>query len=168
MDYGSVREDMEAPLKYKRWVDEIRESYPDLEIFAIDGIVSKDGKDYILEVNGSSSGLAPQHEEEYLNAMLRLVRSRILERTEHVAKERNEVEKQKDVQILNLNNHVEELELELGSIKECYLHIQSKLSQNQESRMKSNSILVEVLFLLLGFILAVIMFISFSFEKGFF
>mmetsp|Transcript_4614 Transcript_4614/g.7415 ORF Transcript_4614/g.7415 Transcript_4614/m.7415 type:complete len:232 (+) Transcript_4614:551-1246(+) len=51
--------------KYKFWADEAANMFGGLDILTVDAIHNaKDGKEYIMEVNGTSSGLLPTHQEE--------------------------------------------------------------------------------------------------------
>jgi len=53
-------EHLELTPKYKRWADEAAEMFGGLDILTVDAIhESSTGREYILEVNGTSSGLAP-------------------------------------------------------------------------------------------------------------
>jgi len=63
---GSSRlEHIELTPKYKRWADEAAQMFGGLDILTVDAIhESSTGREYILEVNGTSSGLAPDTSEE--------------------------------------------------------------------------------------------------------
>jgi glutathione synthase/RimK-type ligase-like ATP-grasp enzyme len=57
----------EKPMKphWKRWADEASEMFGGLDILTVDAIVEQStNKEYILEVNGTSSGLHPDCSEE--------------------------------------------------------------------------------------------------------
>lgn len=45
--------------KYKGWADECSKIFGGLDILAVDAIHTKKGKEYIIEVNDTSIGLAP-------------------------------------------------------------------------------------------------------------
>ena len=77
----NVREDVEMKPRWRKWVDLIVEAFPDMETFAIDALVDKDGREYILEVNGSSQGFGPEHMAEDLQHMRDLAVSRLRELT---------------------------------------------------------------------------------------
>jgi len=51
----------EIPLeeKYKLWADECAKCFGGMDLLAVDALHGKDGKDYILELNGSAIGLLP-------------------------------------------------------------------------------------------------------------
>eukprot|EP01080_Neovahlkampfia_damariscottae_P007795 gene7795-12269_t len=55
---NSHYEDMEMTSEFKLWADECTKIFGGLDWFAIDVAHGKDGKDYILELNGSAIGLA--------------------------------------------------------------------------------------------------------------
>jgi glutathione synthase/RimK-type ligase-like ATP-grasp enzyme len=62
---SAILEDVPMTEQYKLWVDECAKLFGGMEILAVDAIHNADdGKDYILEVNDSSIGLGPQHEDE--------------------------------------------------------------------------------------------------------
>ncbi|OHS93951.1 synapsin IIa [Tritrichomonas foetus] len=139
-----IMEDMDIQPQHKRWVDLIRKEYPDLEIFAIDAIVDKDGKEYILEVNGSPIGLMPEHEKEELEKMRDLILLKVNEMAEekenqskvhqenYVLNESNE----KDVEIINPRNKIGDLIKELNQSKEniAYLSNQIVISSQKKSK----------------------------------
>lgn len=79
VNYGgpNIREEVEMNSMYKLWVDEVRKEVPGMLFFAIDAIVDKEGKHYILEVNGSSQGFTPEHKEESLLMLKKLVISKL-------------------------------------------------------------------------------------------
>jgi len=56
----------EIPLteEYKLWVDECAKIYGGMDLLAVDALHSKDGKDYILELNGTAIGILPKHWQE--------------------------------------------------------------------------------------------------------
>jgi len=60
----SMIEDIEMTDRYKLWCDERSKIFGGLDILAVDAIHAPDGKEYILEVNDTSIGLSPDHEEE--------------------------------------------------------------------------------------------------------
>ncbi|KAH3761572.1 synapsin II [Pelomyxa schiedti] len=50
--------------RYKLWCDEASKLFGGMDILAVDAIVDKSGKEYILEVNGSEIGLGPEFSED--------------------------------------------------------------------------------------------------------
>jgi hypothetical protein len=107
-----VREEMEMTPLYKLWCDEVRNAFGGLDMFAIDGIIAKDGRQYILEVNGSTQGFAPEHAEEYRTHMHNLVIARLRESVigGPAADPMRGEEIERETEIVNLRNRVEELE----------------------------------------------------------
>eukprot|EP00933_Yihiella_yeosuensis_P039127 TRINITY_DN3307_c1_g2_i1.p1 TRINITY_DN3307_c1_g2~~TRINITY_DN3307_c1_g2_i1.p1 ORF type:complete len:350 (+),score=62.01 TRINITY_DN3307_c1_g2_i1:93-1142(+) len=61
----SIMEEIECTDRYKLWADASAEMFGGLDILTVDAIVEEDtGKEYILEVNGTSSGLHPDKADE--------------------------------------------------------------------------------------------------------
>ena len=92
----NVREDVELTPRWKKWVDLIVEAFPDMETFAIDALVDKDGREYILEVNGSSQGFGPEHMAEDLQHMRDLAVSRLRQLTGTETADKKEKKDKKD------------------------------------------------------------------------
>ena len=115
VNYGNPneREDLDMTPKYKMWIDEIRKEIPGMDTFCIDTIVDKNGKEYILEVNGSSHGLAPEHRQEELIKMRELVMMKLNLLEEPQKEEKPVLDSDKDLNILNLQNQVKFLETTL-------------------------------------------------------
>lgn len=81
----SVMEEIELTEEYKRWVDEASASFGGMDICTVDAIHSaEDGKEWILEMNGTSSGLAPEREEEDTLHIRDVVLKRMAEKVTHV------------------------------------------------------------------------------------
>lgn len=79
---SSVMEEVEISERWKKWVDAASEMFGGLEILAVDAIVEEGtGKEYILEVNGTSIGLHPDcaHEDNWH------IRELVLERMSELA-----------------------------------------------------------------------------------
>ena len=52
---------MEVEDRYRFWAEEASKLFGGLDICTVDVLVAEaDGKEYILEINGTSSGLAPE------------------------------------------------------------------------------------------------------------
>lgn len=130
----NIREDVEMTPMYKMWIDEVRKSIPGMDCFCIDAIVDKQGKHYILEVNGSAQGFAPEHGTEYLGHMKKLVISRIDEIMTQRKEPQKEPLKESELAIenLNLKNEIEYLKSQL---KEKDQQIE-KLSNPKQSKKR--------------------------------
>jgi len=89
------------------WVDEVKKIYDTFDIFSIDVIHTEDDQEYILEVNDSSIGLGPSHEKEDLNYIKDLVLKNMKE-SFHIKEIEIIEKKDKDVEILNLKNYLNE------------------------------------------------------------
>jgi len=58
-------EEIEVKPEYKFWADEAAKMFGGLDILTVDAIHNiKDGKEYIMEVNGTSTGLLPGRQAE--------------------------------------------------------------------------------------------------------
>ena len=64
---------------YTRWKKEASKIFGGLDICALDAVHCKDGKDWIIELNGSGSGLNPAIEDEDLPRMRDMVLKKIEE-----------------------------------------------------------------------------------------
>jgi len=75
VNYGmsNIRDECEMKPHWKKWIDLIYNTYPDMLTFDIDALVDKKGNEYILEVNGSSQGFAPEHSNQDLEHLRDLV-----------------------------------------------------------------------------------------------
>ncbi|CAJ1364455.1 unnamed protein product [Effrenium voratum] len=61
----SVMDEIECTQRYRRWADAAAEMFGGLDILTVDAIIEADtGKELILEVNGTSSGLHPDKAQE--------------------------------------------------------------------------------------------------------
>ena len=132
VNYGmsNIREECEMKPEWKKWIDLIYENYPDMLTFDIDALVDKNGKEYILEVNGSSQGFAPEHGKQDLEHLRDLViRKMEIILGQELLNEDNEAKKlfnenenklniidknyEKDTEIINLKNLVDDLKKKL-------------------------------------------------------
>ena len=132
VNYGmsNIREECEMKPEWKKWIDLIYENYPDMLTFDIDALVDKNGKEYILEVNGSSQGFAPEHGKQDLEHLRDLViRKMEIILGQELLNEDNEAKKlfnenenklnimdknyEKDTEIINLKNLVDDLNKKL-------------------------------------------------------
>jgi synapsin len=50
--------------RYKSWIDAVSEMYNTLDICALEVVVGKDGREYIIEVNDSALSLMGDTQEE--------------------------------------------------------------------------------------------------------
>lgn len=57
---GSDLQEIPLEPKYKVWVDECAKRFEGMEWCAVDGLHGKDGKDYIIELNGAAIGFLPK------------------------------------------------------------------------------------------------------------
>jgi hypothetical protein len=73
-------EEVELTEQYRMWAIEAGKMFGGLDICTVDAIHTKDGKEYILEVNGTSSGLLPS----LADVDNRLIRDVVLERMKEV------------------------------------------------------------------------------------
>jgi hypothetical protein len=127
---SNIREECEMKPEWKKWIDLIYENYPDMLTFDIDALVDKNGKEYILEVNGSSQGFAPEHGKQDLEHLRDLViRKMEIILGQELLNEDNEAKKlfnenenklniidknyEKDTEIINLKNLVDDLKKKL-------------------------------------------------------
>jgi len=60
----SVIEPLELTEQYRQWADEAAAMFGGLDILSVDAIHTSSGQEYILEVNGTSTGFLPDHQEE--------------------------------------------------------------------------------------------------------
>ena len=114
--YMNFREDVDMNPMFKMWIDAVRKYVPGMDCFAIDAIVDKNGNYYILELNGSAQGFAPEHEDEYLDHLKKLVISRldeILNKKEKDQKDQVTIESDLSLQNLNYRNEIEFLKTQL-------------------------------------------------------
>ena len=144
---ASEREDVEMKSNWKKWLDLIYHKYPDMLSFDIDALVDKKGNEYILEINGSCQGFAPEHGDQDLihmrNLCMRKMESicniELLEEKDDEMKKLfsdNNVIKEikddeKEIKIINLKNHCSDLQKELNYVK------------NELNVMKKNYILLK-------------------------
>jgi D-alanine-D-alanine ligase-like ATP-grasp enzyme len=71
---------VELEARWKCWVDSAADMLGGLDILTVDAIVERGtGKEYILEVNGTSSGLSPDHAAEDNEHIRELVLERMNE-----------------------------------------------------------------------------------------
>ena len=179
---ANEREDVEMKSNWKKWIDLIYKKYPDMLTFDIDALVDKKGNEYILEVNGSCQGFAPEHGDQDLihlrNLCLRKLESisgiEILEEKDddmnNLFKEKiieNVInEDEKETKIVNLKNLCSNLEKELNGVKrELYQMKEVNNLLKKERNQKKYSIII---YIMIGFIIHFIIIIIYKifFEKN--
>ena len=50
--------------RYRKWLDEVSEIFNGLDIVALEGVIGRDGKEYIYDVVGSQMTLLGEAQEE--------------------------------------------------------------------------------------------------------
>ena len=159
----NIREDCEMKPNWKKWIDLIYENYPDLLIFDIDALVDKNGKEYILEVNGSTQGLTPEHGEQDLEHMRDLVVRKMetiigkdLLSKDNEAKKlfrenKNDIkisknDNEKDTEIINLKNLVDDYKKKLKDSENNYQEVLDELNIYKNKRNKISYPLIIFIF----------------------
>ncbi|XP_031337219.1 synapsin-like [Photinus pyralis] len=74
---SAMLEQIQMPERYRAWVDEVSDLFGGLDICALEVVVSKDGKEYIIEVNDSALTLLGDSQEEDRRHIADLVVSRM-------------------------------------------------------------------------------------------
>ena len=149
---SNIREECEMKPEWKKWVDLIYENYPDLLFFDIDALVDKNGKEYILEVNGSSQGFAPEHGNQDLEHLRDLVvrkmeiilgedllgednEAKILFKKDKKNETILEKDYEKDTEIVNLKNLVDDYKKKLEYIQNNYNNLLEKSNNNDNKKL---------------------------------
>mmetsp|Transcript_28561 Transcript_28561/g.40138 ORF Transcript_28561/g.40138 Transcript_28561/m.40138 type:complete len:117 (+) Transcript_28561:2-352(+) len=70
-------EEIEMKPRYRFWAEEAAKMFGGMDIITVDVVVAEDGEEFILEVNGTASGLAPSRAEEDNHIIRDLVLQRI-------------------------------------------------------------------------------------------
>jgi len=60
----SILEEIPVNDKYRSWIDAVSEMFGGLTICSLEAVVAKDGKEFIIEVNDSATGLLGESQEE--------------------------------------------------------------------------------------------------------
>jgi len=130
---SALLEEIPITTEYKSWVDEAAKLFGGLDMFALDAIHTLDGKEYLLELNGSSIGLGPDREEDdnaiICDLVLRKLLSTVTEKTKNNSGE--EVKESKK----EIKNKVEELEVELLNIKNTNNRIEIELKEEKQKNL---------------------------------
>ena len=168
VNYGmsNIREECEMKPEWKKWIDLIYENYPDMLTFDIDAIVDKKGKEYILEVNGSSQGFAPEHGRQDLEHLRDLVVRKmevilgeeLLEKdneAKELFKENNnksilEKNYNKDTEIVNLKNLVDDYKKKINYYEEKNQELSNKLNNYNNSHIRIYIFFLSIIILILG------------------
>ncbi|KAF5307893.1 hypothetical protein FQR65_LT06460 [Abscondita terminalis] len=74
---SAMLEQIQMPERYRLWVDEVSDLFGGLDICALEVVVSKDGKEFIIEVNDSALTLLGDSQEEDRRHIADLVVSRM-------------------------------------------------------------------------------------------
>jgi len=119
---ASLLESVPVTEQYKLWIDEASKLFGGLDICALDVIHSTSGKEYILELNDTSIGLSPEHEEEDHKRIRDIAVKRLIE---HYDPKRKNAEERPlpavpyagwQIEKLNLENSNEFLESKIKSM----------------------------------------------------
>nr|CAI5863060.1 unnamed protein product [Callosobruchus analis] len=74
---SAMLEQISMPERYKMWIDEVSDLFGGLDICALEVVVGKDGREYIIEVNDSALTLLGDSQEEDRRQIADLVASRM-------------------------------------------------------------------------------------------
>ena len=167
VNYGmsNIREECEMKPEWKKWIDLIYENYPDMLFFDIDALVDKNGKEYILEVNGSSQGFAPEHGKQDLEHLRDLVvRKMEVILGEELLEKDNETKilfikdnkngkilqknYEKDTEIINLKNLADDYKKKLEFCQNKYNNLLERYNNN--SNQKPFFFLMVIIILIFG------------------
>lgn len=77
ISWGNIKfEDYELKPHHKKLADKVQKVFDGLDIFSLDVVKTKDGREVILELNDTATGFMYDHEKEDLN----IVKSIVLEK----------------------------------------------------------------------------------------
>jgi len=128
---SAILEEIQITTEYKGWVDEAAKLFGGLDMFALDAIHTLDGKEYLLELNGSSIGLGPDREEDDNAIICDLVLTKLIsvvnEKTKNTLKDHKEKKE--------IKNKVEELEVELLNIKNTNNRLEIELKEEKQKNL---------------------------------
>ena len=168
VNYGmsNIREECNLKPNWKKWIDLIYKSFPDMLIFDIDALVDKNGKEYILEVNGSSQGFAPEHGRQDLEHLrdlvvrkMEIILGKDLLKEDNEAKKLfsedkminiNEINYDKDTEIVNLNNLLDDYKKKLISSDAKYEELEKKNKNNSNVIKYFWIFILNIIILVLG------------------
>ena len=176
---ATEREDVEMKSNWKKWIDLIYQKYPDMLSFDIDALVDKKGNEYILEINGSCQGFAPEHGDQDLihmrNLCLRKMESifnvEILEEKDDDMKKlfndkiliKDIKDDEKEIKIINLKNYCSDLQKELNHAKNVLNDIKKKYVLLKENQNKNNYF--NIIFIIIGISVIFLGYILYKFFK---
>ena len=163
---SNIREECEMKPEWKKWVDLIYKTYPDMLTFDIDALVDKKGKEYILEVNGSCQGFAPEHGKQDLEHLrdlvvrkMEVILNKDFLKEDNPAKKLfkddnkinvNDIKFEKDTEIVNLKNTVDDYRIKLNNMKNKYDALDKKF-KNDGNRIKNLFIFIlNIIIIVLG------------------
>lgn len=63
--------------RYKKWIDNVSDSFGCLDICSLEGIIDKDGKEFIVKVRGSDMALLGDTQEEDRKNIVELIIQRM-------------------------------------------------------------------------------------------
>ena len=163
---SNIREDCEMKPEWKKWIDLIYKTYPDMLTFDIDALVDKNGKEYILEVNGSSQGFAPEHGNQDLEHLRDLViRKMEIILNKDLLKSDNEAKKlfkdenkinikdinyEKDTEIVNLKNTLDDYRCNLNNMRNKYKVLKERYESNENKKKNYLIFLLNIIIIALG------------------
>jgi hypothetical protein len=173
---ASEREDVEMKSNWKKWLDLIYHKYPDMLSFDIDALVDKKGNEYILEINGSCQGFAPEHGDQDLihmrNLCMRKMESicniEILEEKDDEMKKlfndkidiKEIKDDEKEIKIINLKNYCSDLQKELNYVKNKLNEIKKNYKLLEENKNKKNYF--NIIFFIFGILFFVFAYIKYK------
>jgi hypothetical protein len=151
---SQIREEAEVTPLHKLWCDEIRTAFGGLDVFSIDVIVDTNGKEFILEVNGSAIGFTPETEEQNNLHLRELVAMKLREAVGAPAVEKPPPEDAvaMETKIVNLRNSVEALEIEQRAVR-TQIHEERRLLIGSPPQKKSNLVLIGLAALAIGIVI---------------
>ena len=129
-------------------------------------LVDKKGKEYILEVNGSSQGFAPEHGKQDLEHLrdlvvrkMEVILNKDFLKEDNPAKNLfkddnkinvNDIKFEKDTEIVNLKNTVDDYRIKLNNMKNKYDALDKKF-KNDGNRIKNLFIFIlNIIIIVLG------------------
>jgi len=125
---SAILEEIPLTSQYKSWSDHAAKLFGGLDMFALDSIHTLDGKDIILELNGSSIGLGPEREIDDNQVITDLVLSKLL-----LYHDKSTKEEKVDSDKKEIDNKLQELEVEVLNLKNQNHRLENELEQTKQS-----------------------------------